>query len=166
MRIRCLLHKDFAHFWHWLNCLEILFFFSFAPSPLILLIHASHRLRFSLWWGKKPLNVFTCLEDIFFPSTISILRTTEEFMPIKLGCAICGRIKDIARLNPKSTDFMFWGCRSLFIAYIVLAFTRHVFKTYQNAFIVQRFDFDVQLETPFFGQWCLFRLLKSRIVCK
>ena len=43
----------------------------------------------------------------FFPSTISILRTTEEFMPIKLGRAICEGIKDIARLNPKSTDFMF-----------------------------------------------------------
>ena len=56
---------------------------------------------------KKPLDVFTCLEDIFFSSTISILRTTEEFMPIKLGCAICGRIKDIASLSPKSTDFMF-----------------------------------------------------------
>ena len=25
-----------------------------------------------------------------------------------------------------------------------------MFKTYQNALIVQRFDFDVQLETPFF----------------
>ena len=66
-------------------------------------------------------------------------------MPIKLGCSICGRIKDIASSNPKSTDFMFQGCRSLFIAYIVLAFTRHVSKTYENAFIVKRFDFDLQL---------------------
>ena len=32
----------------------------------------------------------------------------------------------------------------------MLAFTRHVFKTYQNKFIVQRFDFDVQLENPIF----------------
>ena len=46
MRIRRLLHKGFAHFWHWLNCLEILFSFSFDRFPLVLLIHASYRLRF------------------------------------------------------------------------------------------------------------------------
>ena len=56
---------------------------------------------------KKATCFFTCLEDNFFSSTISILRTTEEFMPIKLHCFICGRIKDIASSNPKSTDFMF-----------------------------------------------------------
>ena len=82
-------------------------FFSLAPFPLTLLIHASHHLRFSLCLGKKPLDVFTCLEDIFFASTISILQTTEEFMPINLGRSICGRIKDITSSNPKSTDFLF-----------------------------------------------------------
>ena len=46
MRIRRLLHKGFVHFWPWLNCLEILFFFSFDRFPLILLIHASYRLCF------------------------------------------------------------------------------------------------------------------------
>ena len=51
----------------------------------------------------------------FFLSTISVLRITEEFMPIKLGRSICGRIKDIASSNSKSTDLMFRGCRSLFI---------------------------------------------------
>ena len=81
----------------------------------------------------------------FFSSTISIFQTTEEFMSIKLGHSICGRIKDIASLNPKSTDFMFRGSRLLFIAYIVLALACYVYKTYENAFIVKRFDFDVQL---------------------
>ena len=45
---------------------------------------------------KIHLTFLHNLEDIFFPSTISILRTTEEFMPIKLGCSICGRIENIA----------------------------------------------------------------------
>ena len=61
-------------------------------------------------------------------------------MLIKLCCSICGRIKDIASSNPKSTDFVFRGCRSLFVAYIVLAFTRHVCKMYENAFLAQRRD--------------------------
>ena len=56
---------------------------------------------------KKVTGCFYMFGGYFFPSTISILRTTEEFMPIKLGCAICGRIKDIASFSPKSTDFMF-----------------------------------------------------------
>ena len=46
MRTRRLLRKGFVQFWHWLNCLEILFFFSFDRFPLVLLIHASYRLRF------------------------------------------------------------------------------------------------------------------------
>ena len=46
MRIRRLLHKGFAHFWPWLNCLQILFSFSFDRFPLVLLMHASYRLRF------------------------------------------------------------------------------------------------------------------------
>ena len=105
-----------------------------------------HRIAFAFDFDEEKSHLmFLHVWRIFIPSTISILRTTEEFMPIKLGCSICGRIKDIASSNPKSTDFMFRGCLSLFIAYIVLAFTRHVFKTYENAFIVQRFDFDVQL---------------------
>ena len=110
-------------------------FFSFAPFPLILLIHATHRLRFHFDEEKSYLS-FLYVGRMFFPSTISILRTIEEF---KLRCSICGRIKNIASSNLKSTDFMFRGCRSLFIAYVVLAFTRHVFKTYENAFIVQQF---------------------------
>ena len=103
---------------------------------------------------KKATCFFYMFGGYFFPSTISILRTTEEFMPIKLRCFICGRIKDIASSNPKSTDFMFRGCRSLFIAYIVLAFTQHVSKMYKNAFIVQHFNFDLQLycRTPLFDQ--------------
>ena len=81
----------------------------------------------------------------FSPSTILILRTTKEFMPIKLPCSICGRVKDIASSNPKSTDFMLRDCRSLLTANIVLAFTRPVSKTYESVFIIQRFDFDLQL---------------------
>ena len=46
MRIRRLLHKGIVNFWHWLNCLEILFFFSFDRFSLVLLIHASYCLRF------------------------------------------------------------------------------------------------------------------------
>ena len=46
MRIRRLLHKDFVHLWHWFNCLEILFFFSFDRFSLVLLIHALYRFRF------------------------------------------------------------------------------------------------------------------------
>ena len=33
------------------------------------------------------------LEDIFFPNTISILRTTEEFMPIKFVVLYVGESK-------------------------------------------------------------------------
>ena len=66
-----------------------------------------HRIAFVFDFDEeKATKRFYILEDIFFPSTISILRTTEEFIPIKLRCSICGRIKDIASLNPKSTDFM------------------------------------------------------------
>ena len=43
---------------------------------------------------------------------------------------------------------------ALVIEYIVLASTRHVSKTYENAFVVERFNFD------FFDQQCLFSLLK------
>ena len=32
-------------------------------------------------------------EGYFLPSNIAILQTTKEFMPIKLGCSIYGRIK-------------------------------------------------------------------------
>ena len=34
---KSLLRKGFAHFWHWLNCFEILISFSFASFPLILI---------------------------------------------------------------------------------------------------------------------------------
>ena len=68
-----------------------------------------HRIAFVFHFDeeKSHLMFLHVWRIFFFPSTMSILRTTEEFMPIKLGCAICGRIKDIASLNPKSTDFMF-----------------------------------------------------------
>ena len=67
-----------------------------------------HRIAFVFDFDEEKSHwMFFMFGGYFFPSTISILRTTEEFMPIKLGCAICGRIKDIASFSPKSTDFMF-----------------------------------------------------------
>ena len=78
-----------------------------------------HPINFVFHFEEEKSHLtFYMLKDIF-PSTISILRTAEESMPIKLCCFICGRIKDIACSNPKFTDFMFRSCRSLFIVYIV-----------------------------------------------
>ena len=67
-----------------------------------------HRIAFVFHFDEEKSHLmFLHVWRIFFPQYYLNLRTTEEFMPIKLGRAICGRIKDIARLNPKSTDFMF-----------------------------------------------------------
>ena len=67
-----------------------------------------HRIAFVFDFDEEKSHLtFLHFGGYFFPSTISILRTIEYFIPIKVGCSICGRIKDIASLNPKSTDFMF-----------------------------------------------------------
>ena len=59
---------------------------------------------------KKATYRFYMFGRYFFPSTISIFQATERFLPTKLRCCTCGRIKDIASSNLKSTDFMFRGC--------------------------------------------------------
>ena len=55
-------------------------------------------------------------------------------MPINVDRSIRGRIKDITSSHPKSTDFMFRGCRLLFIAYTGWAISFH---TYCIFFVLQ-----------------------------
>ena len=110
---------------------------------------------------KKSHLAFLHVWKTFFPSTISFLRATEEFIPVKLHCSICGQIKDIASSNPKSTDSMFRAADHVHCIYRA-RFARHVSKTYDIAFIVQALVLIYSGRTSFFDQQCLFRLLKSR----
>ena len=67
-----------------------------------------HCIAFAFDFDEEKSHLtFLHFGGYFFPQHYLNFRTTEDFIPIKLGCSICGRIKDIASLNPKSTDFMF-----------------------------------------------------------
>ena len=71
VQIRRLLHKGFAHFWHWLNCLEILFFFSF--DCFLSSYRYMHRIAFVFDFDEEKSHLtFLHVWRIFFSPALSL----------------------------------------------------------------------------------------------
>ena len=84
MRIRRLLHEGFVHFWHWLNCLEILFFFSVDRFPFNLTDTCIVSPSFLTLMRKKATSLFYILEDIFSPALSQFCEPQKTLYQLNL----------------------------------------------------------------------------------